>query len=91
MLLILCHRYSQTGNKKKAYKAAQNLLRIKPESKFVHLALYKFYLEDGKVEEAINSVKIALASPEINADAKAKVLKGIKPWSWYAAKMASKF
>jgi len=73
--LKLIYRYSQTGNKKKAYKAAQNLLKIKPESKFVHLALYKFYLEDGKVKDAINSVKIALASPEINADAKAKVLR----------------
>jgi tetratricopeptide (TPR) repeat protein len=39
------------------------------------LALYKFYLQDGKVEDAISSVKIALTSPEINADAKAKVLK----------------
>ncbi|MCT4630163.1 tetratricopeptide repeat protein [Winogradskyella sp.] len=73
--LKLIYRYSQTGNKKKAYKAAQNLLKVKPESKFVHLALYKFYLEDGKVNDAINSVKIALTSPEINADAKAKVLK----------------
>lgn len=73
--LKLIYRYSQTGNKKKAYKAAQNLLKLKPDSKFVHLALYKFYLEDDKVTDAINSVKIALASPEINADAKAKVLK----------------
>jgi tetratricopeptide (TPR) repeat protein len=73
--LKLIYRYSQTGDKKKAYKAAQNLLKIKPDSKFVHLALYKFYLQDDKVEEAINSVKIALTSTEINADAKAKVLK----------------
>ena len=73
--LKLIYRYSQTGNKKKAFKAAKNLLKIKPDSKFVHLALYKFYLQDKKVEDAINSVKIALSSPEINADAKAKVLK----------------
>ncbi|WP_111683151.1 tetratricopeptide repeat protein [Winogradskyella tangerina] len=73
--LKLIYRYSQTGNKKKAYKAAQNLLKVKPDSKFVHLALYKFYLEDDKVEDAISSVKIALTSPEINAEAKAKVLK----------------
>ena len=37
--------------------------------------MYKFYLEDEKVEGAINSIKVALNSPEINADAKAKVLK----------------
>ncbi|MCA0131336.1 tetratricopeptide repeat protein [Winogradskyella alexanderae] len=73
--LKLIYRYSQVGDKKKAYKAAKNLLKVKPDSKFVHLALYKFYLEDNEVERAINSVKIALSSPEINADAKAKVLK----------------
>lgn len=73
--LKLIYRYSQTGDKKKAYKAAKNLLKEIPDSKFVHLALYKFYLEDSKIDAAISSVKIALRSPEINADAKAKVLK----------------
>ncbi|WP_400075874.1 tetratricopeptide repeat protein [Winogradskyella sp. R77965] len=73
--LKLIYRYSQTGDRKNAFKAAKNLLKVKPNSKFVHLALYKFYLQDGKVDEAISSVKIALMSPEINSDAKAKVLK----------------
>lgn len=73
--LKLIYRYSQTGDRKNAYKAARNLLKVKPNSKFVHLALYKFYLQDEKVNDAINSVKIVLVSPEINADAKAKVLK----------------
>ena len=73
--LKLIYRYSQTGDKKKAYKAAKNLLNIKPDSKFVHLALYKFYLQDGKVNDAISSVKTVLTSPDINSDAKAKVLK----------------
>ncbi|BAO75617.1 tetratricopeptide repeat protein [Winogradskyella sp. PG-2] len=73
--LKLIYRYSQTGDRKNAYKAARNLLKIKPDSKYVHLALYKFYLKDNKVKDAINSVKIALSSPQINADAKAKVLK----------------
>ncbi|WP_299121135.1 tetratricopeptide repeat protein [uncultured Winogradskyella sp.] len=73
--LKLIYRYSQTGDRKNAFKAAKNLLKVKPDSKFVHLALYKFYLQDGKVDEAIGSVKIALTSPEINSDAKAKVLK----------------
>ncbi len=73
--LKLIYRYSQTGDRKNAYKAAKNLLKVKPDSKFVHLALYKFYLQDNKVNDAINSVKIVLSSPDINADAKAKVLK----------------
>ncbi|WP_178991245.1 tetratricopeptide repeat protein [Winogradskyella schleiferi] len=73
--LKLIYRYSQTGDHKNAYKAAKNLLKVKPDSKFVHLALYKFYLQDEKVDDAINSVKVVLTSPTINADAKAKVLK----------------
>ncbi|WP_179021499.1 tetratricopeptide repeat protein [Winogradskyella forsetii] len=73
--LKLIYRYSQTGDHKNAYKAAKNLLKVKPDSKFVHLALYKFYLQDNKVGDAINSVKVVLTSPTINADAKAKVLK----------------
>jgi tetratricopeptide (TPR) repeat protein len=73
--LKLIYRYSQTGDRKNAYKAAKNLLKVKPESKLVHLALYKFYLKDNRVSDAISSVKTVLTSPEINADAKAKVLK----------------
>ena len=73
--LQLIYRYSQTVDKKNAYKAAQNLLKINPESKLVHLALYKFYLDDDKVDKAIASVKKVLTSAEINADAKTKVLK----------------
>ena len=63
--LKLIYRYSQTGDRKKAYKAAQNLLKIKPDSKFVHLALYKFYLQDNKVEDAINSVKRKKINPQV--------------------------
>ncbi|WP_354667393.1 tetratricopeptide repeat protein [Winogradskyella psychrotolerans] len=73
--LKLIYRYSQTGDQKNAYKAAKNLLEVKPDSKFAHLALYKFYLQYNKIDEAINSVRTVLTSPEINADAKAKVLK----------------
>lgn len=73
--LKLIYRYSQTGDHKNAYEAAKNLLNVKPDSKFVHLALYKFYLQEGRTEEAVSSIKIVLTSPEINADAKAKVLK----------------
>ena len=73
--LKLIYRYSQTGDRKNAFKAAKNLLKVKPDSKFVHLALYKFYLQDNKVNAAISSVKTVLTSPEINSDAKTKVLK----------------
>jgi tetratricopeptide (TPR) repeat protein len=73
--LKLIYRYSEAGNKKKAFKAAKELLEHKPESKLVHLALYKFYLEDNEPGQAIASMKIVFTTDAINADAKAKVLK----------------
>jgi len=66
--LKLIYRYSQTGDQKNAYKAAKNLLKVKPDSKFVHLALYKFYLQDNKIQDAISSVKTVLSNPEYEAD-----------------------
>jgi len=73
--LKLIYRYSQIGEKKKAFKAAKNLLKIKPESYLVHLALYKFYLDDNAVSKAVNSMKIVLKNPQISAEAKTKVVK----------------
>jgi len=40
----------------------------------VHLALYKFYLEDNETEKAISSMEIVLKSDIVNPEAKAKVL-----------------
>ncbi|WP_353777059.1 tetratricopeptide repeat protein [Winogradskyella sp. 3972H.M.0a.05] len=73
--LKLIYRYSEAGNKKKAFKAAKELLEHKPESKLVHLALYKFYLEDDDAKAAVESMKVVFTTDEINAEAKAKVLK----------------
>ncbi len=71
--LRLIYRYSETGDTEKAFEAAKNLLKIHPESKLVHLALYKFYLDTNEIEKGIASMKIALSTPEINPEAKAKV------------------
>ncbi len=73
--LKLIYRYSQTGKTKEAFDVAKQLLSVKPESKLVHLALYKFYLDGDDTANAINSMKIVLGTSEINADAKSKVLK----------------
>ena len=72
--LNLIYRYSQVGNKVKAFEVAERLLERKPESQLVHLALYKFYMDDDKPEKAISSMKMVLKSPSIKADAKSKVL-----------------
>lgn len=73
--LKLIYRYSESGEKEKAYKTAQNLLNTIPNSELVHLALYKFHLDDGKPQEAIQSIKKVLSSIDINTDSKSKVIK----------------
>ena len=45
-----------------------------PKSEIVHLALYKFYLDDGNATEAINSMKTVFASEDIDKETKYKVL-----------------
>jgi tetratricopeptide (TPR) repeat protein len=72
--LRLIYRYSETGDKVKAFDTAKNLLKTNPESQLVHLALYKFYLDDNNTEMAIGSMKTVLTSPIIKPEAKAKVL-----------------
>jgi len=72
--LSLIYRYSEKGDKEKAYEIAMELLEQKPNSHLVHLALYKFYLDDNEPEKAIESMKIVLKSTNINQDTKAKVL-----------------
>jgi len=73
--LSLIYRYSEKGDTKKAFETALNLLNKNPNSQLVHLALYKFYLNDNKPDEAIASMKVVLKSTKIKPDAKAKVLK----------------
>lgn len=72
--LTLIYRYSENNDNEKAFETAKKLLEIKPNSQLVHLALYKFYIEDNNPELAIASMKIVLQSPQINPEAKMKVL-----------------
>ncbi len=72
--LKLIYRYSELGKKKKAFETAEKLLKRIPSSHLVHLALYKFYLDDNKPKEAMASMKVVLTSIKIKPDAKVKVL-----------------
>ncbi|PTM07962.1 MAG: hypothetical protein DA407_09305, partial [Bacteroidetes bacterium] len=54
--LKLIYRYSEQNDRKNAFKTAQKLLENLPSSNLVHLALYKFYLEDNETEKAISSM-----------------------------------
>lgn len=72
--LKLIFLYSEEGNNAKAYETALKLQEINPEADEVHLALYKFYLEDGKVMEAIQSMNKVLRSTRMDGKVKHRVL-----------------
>lgn len=72
--LALIFRYSENNQKEAAFKTAKELLKINPNSQIVHLALYKFHLDDGNAEKAIESMKIVVKSNQIKPEAKQKVL-----------------
>lgn len=72
--LKLIYRYSENNNKEMAYQTALKLLEVHPESEIVHLALYKFYLEDNKTDLAVESMKIALQSLQVNPKSKLMVV-----------------
>lgn len=72
--LNLIFLYSEQGDKTKAFETAQELLKAIPDSKLVHLALYKFYIEQNRVEEALNSMKIVFGTSEIDDETMLKVM-----------------
>ena len=72
--LNLIYRYSEQGNTEKAFETAKKLLEVKPGSQLVHLALYKFYLDNKEANKAIESMKVVVKSDIIKPEAKAKVL-----------------
>jgi tetratricopeptide (TPR) repeat protein len=72
--LNLIFLYSEQGDQQKAFDAAKQLLANQPNSTLVHLALYKFYLDDGNTQEALKSMKIVFSSSEVEEENKYKVL-----------------
>ena len=72
--LNLIYVYSDEGLEKEAFEAAQKMQQLFPTSKVVHLALYKFYLNNNRTEDALDSMRLVLESEEIDAASKFKVL-----------------
>lgn len=72
--LNLIYVYSDEGLEKEAFSTAEKMKSLFPTSKVVHLALYKFYLNANKTDDALASMKLVLESEEIDATSKFKVL-----------------
>ncbi|GAA4272207.1 hypothetical protein GCM10022258_15010 [Aquimarina gracilis] len=78
--LNLIFIYSQNNQNEEAYTTAKLLQKKNPKSELVHLALYKFYLEEDKVDQAIKSMKIALQSSKIDTESKYKIVNDFLPF-----------
>ncbi|WP_010231544.1 tetratricopeptide repeat protein [Gillisia marina] len=72
--LNLIYVYSDEGLEKEAFETAQKMQQLFPTSKVVHLALYKFYLNNNRTDEALTSMRLVLESEEIDVALKFKVL-----------------
>lgn len=72
--LKLIFLYSEQGDVQKAYNTALELQKINPEADEVHLALYKFYLNDGKTPDAIASMLRVIESKRMEPPLKHRVL-----------------
>ncbi|CAN5350644.1 hypothetical protein BH23BAC2_BH23BAC2_08550 [soil metagenome] len=72
--LNLVFIYSAEGMEKEAFKAAEDMRKAFPTSTIVHLALYKFYLNDNNTRGALDSMKIVFIAEEIDTESKFKVL-----------------
>lgn len=72
--LNLIFVYSENGRAEEAFEAAKKLLEMNPSSELVHLALYKFYLNDNQTAEAVNSLRIVLGSDQVDEVTKYQAL-----------------
>ena len=72
--LNLIYLYSENGNPEKAYQTALELQNKFPNSILVHLALYKFHLDQGNTMGAMASMKKVFNSRVIEKENQYKVL-----------------
>ena len=72
--LNLIFVYSESGDREKAFETARMMQERIPDSELVHLALYKFYLDDKDSDKAVASMKNVLKGNQIDEETKYKVL-----------------
>jgi tetratricopeptide (TPR) repeat protein len=72
--LNLIYTLSRYGLKDEAFTISESFFKFHPQSHIVHVALYKFYLDDKAYDKAINSMKIVTSSNVLAPHIKVKVL-----------------
>lgn len=66
--------YMDDGQKEKAMEVFEELLKVKPNDGYLHLELAQFYYRNGNREKVGESLKKAFEDPELEIDAKVKIL-----------------
>lgn len=75
--LNLIFIYSEADMPELAYDTAEQLLERDPTSELVHLALYRFYLDQNHVDQATESIKTLLRGRELEEEVKYQVLNDL--------------
>ena len=71
---MLAAFYKKRGETDKAVALYEKLKVEHPNDPYVKLALYEYYKELGKTEEAFNNLEAAFSSTEVNIDSKIGIL-----------------
>lgn len=71
----LIYMHGRNGDKEAVFEVAQDFERNLPENDAAHLALYKIYIENDRIEEGISSMEKILTSNKLDQVTKMKVLQ----------------
>ncbi|MEO9502197.1 tetratricopeptide repeat protein [Nonlabens ulvanivorans] len=71
----LIYMHSRNGDQDAVFEVAQDFERNLPDSDAAHLALYKIYFKNDRIEEGVASLEKVLTSNKIDRETKMKVLQ----------------
>lgn len=72
--IALIYYYSERGSDEKSFALAQQLAQELPNSEWAHVSLFKFYLDQGQIPQAIASMNKALESQKIDLKIKHRIV-----------------
>lgn len=71
----LIYMHSRNGDQDAVFEVAQDFERNLPDSDAAHLALYKIYFENDRIDDGVASLEKVLTSNKIDGETKMKVLQ----------------
>ena len=72
--ISLIRLYLDNGEAKKAFEITKKLDAAIPNSAWAQVGMFKYYLDNKENEKAVNSMNVALASPEIDSSVKHRIM-----------------